>query len=256
MADVLGVPIGRIRTWRNIRGTWRHFGNLHGIKNCTHEQFDALEVPDEDIAAYILRREEIKERDSLLKTADAMPRRYEELLEERDERIVRITEEREAKLQEYLEDFAAPTQADVDNLRLLAGTILAAEYTQRAQMAWMDGTDQASIQTKAILSRESTDLTREVRQLIKDMGLDMPTRARKTETEDAVAYIRRMVEGASEFIDEHVVEVEHCGILLRQDADFFPELYTKLSKQCPRCGEMVEVEYGELKEIRGKDSDL
>ena len=249
MADVLGVPIGRIRTWRNIRGTWRHFGNLHNIPNCTHERFDELEVPDEDIAAYILKREEVRERDSLLKTADAMPRKYEELLAERDERVVRITEEREAKLREYLEDFAAPTQADVDNLRLLAGTMLAAEYNQQAQMAYMDRTDQASIQIKATLSKEATDLTREVRQLIKDMGLDMPTRARKTETEDAVAYIRRMVEGASAFIDEHVVEMEHCGILLRQDADFFPEIYTKLVKQCPRCREMIEVEYGELCEM-------
>lgn len=250
MADILGVPIGRIRTWRNLRGTWRHFGVQHGIQNCTHEQFDELGIPDEAVAKYILGREETRERDDLLRAADiARGEKYDNILAERDADVKRILAEREAKLQEYLRDFDAPTAPDVDSLRILAGTVLAAEYNQRAQMPWMPRTDLPAIQAKAALSKEATDLSREVRQIIKDLGIDMPTRAKKTATEDAVAYIKRMIEGASEFIDKHVVEMEHCGILLRQDADFFPELYTKLIKQCPRCGDMIEIEYGEKKDV-------
>lgn len=244
---ILGVPVTKIKTWRNLRGTWRYFGRKYEQLCETKQQFDALDVKDLEIAKYILDRQSVKQRDDAIKAADeAMSsQQKKDWVADREERERLGAEEHDKKYERYLEDFDTPTQADRDAVRTLAGIALAIEKNQAAQYAYYDRIDPASIQNKKILSDEVARLSTEFRGLQKMLGIDMPTRLGKDQAQSAMDYVRQIVEGARAFVDEHITQMIHCDILIREDIDHFPETYTKLQKECPRCGDIVTVEYGE-----------
>lgn len=248
---ILGIPTTKIRTWRNLRGTWRHFGRKYEMPCQTKQQFDAIGVKDLEMAEYILDRQSVQERDGAIKAADeALSKQtHRTFIEDRKEARRKGLEEHQKLYEEYLEDFDAPTKADKGTLWTLSGIDLALRKNLGAQYVWYEKTDAGAIQNKKLLSDEVARLSSEFRQLQKMLGIDKPTREGKDSAESAMEYIRRIVEGAKEFVDEHTTQMIHCNILIREDVDHFPELYTKVEKQCPRCGEIITVEYGEKQDV-------
>ena len=247
---ILGIPIGVIKSRRNLIGTWRHFGREHEMPCKTRQQFDAMGVSDLEVAGYILDCQSVQERDGAIKAADeALSKQtHRTFIEDRKEARRKGLGEHQKLYEEYLEDFDAPTKADKGTLWTLSGIDLALRKNLGAQYVWYEKTDAGAIQNKKLLSDEVARLSSEFRQLQKMLGIDKPTREGKDSAESAMEYIRRIVEGAREFVDEQITQMVHCNILIREDIDHFPELYTKLIKQCPRCGDMIEIEYGERKE--------
>lgn len=241
---ILGVPISKIISRRNLLGTWRHFGKDKGMLCQTRQQFDALGITDLEMAEYIRMGESIKARDESLKVADELrsKQQYTTFLEEREERVKKANEERDAKLGEYLSSFNAPTDVDVDNLRIMAGMVLAIEYNQQAQMAYMGKTDPASVQAKQVLSTEITNLTRELRQLEKDMGIDLPTRIKAESQATGIDVVREIVEGTRETFDKYDIPIEHCSILIADLLCYFPEMGYEYRTICPRCEETIHIQ--------------
>lgn len=240
---ILGVSLSLIKSRRNLLGTWRHFGKDKGMLCQTRQQFDALGITDLEMAEYIRMGKSIKERDTQLKQADEMRthQEYTTFVEEREERIAKANKERDAKLQEYLKSFEAPTDIDIDNLKITAGIVLAIEYNQQSQMAYMGKTDPASVQAKAVLSTEITNLTRELRQLEKDMGIDLPTRIKAESQATGIDVVRDIVEGTREHYDKYGIAVEHCHILIADLLNYFPEMGYDYRTICPRCKETIHI---------------
>ena len=229
---------------------------MHDALCETKQQFDALNVPDLDIAGYILDRQSVQQRDDAIRAADeAMStqaqgvREREDFITERKERERLGKEEHDKKYQEYLEDLDAPTQADRDTVRALAGIALAIEKNQAAQYAYLDRIDPASIQNKKILSDEVARLSTEFRQLQKMLGIDMPTRIKAEQQATGIDVVRDIVIQSAEFISKEMVEVEHCGILISWVAPFFSEMGYDYTTICPRCNEPIHIH----KEAEEKD---
>ena len=244
---ILGVPIGKIKSRRNLLGTWRHFGKKYEMPCQNRQQFNALGVKDLEIAEYILDCNSRRQRNDAIKAADtAMSTREEkDWFADRAEREVQAAEEHEEKYQKYLEDISAPIQADKDAVRALAGIALAIEKNQAAQYAYMDRIDPGSIANKKILSDEVARLSTEFRQLQKMLGVDKPTRIKAEQQATGIDVVKDIVDQSAEFISNEMIEVEHCGILITWLANFFEEMGYKYETKCPRCGEAIVIEEAE-----------
>lgn len=241
---ILGVPVGKIRSRRNLLGTWRYFGRKYERPSNTKQQFDALGVPDLEVAEYILECEGRKQRNEALKAADQAlsTQTRSDFLEDRADRQRRGGEEHQAKYEEYLKDYDAPTEADRASLWTLAGIDLALRKNLSAQYVYYDKVDGASIQNKKLLSDEVGRLSTELRQIQKMLGIDMPTRIKAEQQATGIDVVRDIVDQSAEFISNEIVEVEHCGILNTWIVPFFPEEGYRYETKCPRCNEAIIVE--------------
>ena len=240
---ILGVPVAKIKSRRNLLGTWRYFGRKHEMPCHNRQEFDALNVPDLEVAEYILDCESRKGRDNALKAADEAMSKSDKskFLEERAERIERGREEHLAKYQEYLKDYDVPTEGDRATLWTLAGIDLALRKNLSAQYAYYEKIDPASIQNKKILSDEVGRLSAELRQLQKMLGIDMPTRIKAEQQATGIDVVREIVDRSAEFITNEMVEVEHCGILHTWLACFFPEAGYDYQTVCPKCSNPIHI---------------
>ena len=244
---ILGVPIGKIKSRRNLLGTWRHFGKNKEMPCHNRQQFDALGVTDLEIAEYVLDCESRKQRSNAIKAADEALSSQEERdwRLDREERQRRGRKEHEAKYEEYLKDYDAPTEADRASLWTLAGIDLALRENLSAQYAYYGRVDGASIQNKKLLSDEVARLSTELRQMQKMLGIDMPTRIKAEQQATGIDVVKDIVDQSAEFISNEMIEVEHCGILITWLANFFEEMGYKYETKCPRCGEAIVIEGAE-----------
>ena len=240
---ILGVPIGKIKSRRNLLGTWRHFGKNKEMPCHNRQQFDALGVTDLEIAEYVLDCESRKQRSNAIKAADeAMSTREEKDWRlDREERQRRGRKEHEAKYEEYLKDYDAPTEADRASLWTLAGIDLALRENLSAQYAYYGRVDGASIQNKKLLSDEVARLSTELRQMQKMLGIDMPTRIKAEQQATGIDVVRNIVEGTRSHFDTYNVPVEHCNIQIGDWQHYFPEVGYTCRTICPRCGESVHI---------------
>lgn len=259
---ILGVPVTKIKSRRNLLGTWRYFGRKYEMPCHNRQEFDALGVPDLEVAEYILDCESRKQRDDALSAADeAMSLKDKsDFLQERIERQQKGKEEHEAKYQEYLRDYDVPTEGDRAALWTLAGIDLALRKNLAAQYAYYEKIDPASLQNKKILSDEVSRLSAELRLLQKMLGIDMPTRIKAEQQATGIDVVRQIVEGTREHYDKYNVTVEHCNILHTDLLCYFPEMGYDYQTVCPRCSEPIHVHkeaesvpvlWGEVTEVPG-----
>ena len=240
---ILGVPIGKIKSRRNLLGTWRHFGKNKEMPCHNRQQFDALGVTDLEIAEYVLDCESRKQRSNAIKAADEALSSQEERdwRLDREERQRRGRKEHEAKYEEYLKDYDAPTEADRASLWTLAGIDLALRENLSAQYAYYGRVDGASIQNKKLLSDEVARLSTELRQMQKMLGIDMPTRIKAEQQATGIDVVKNIIEGAEAHYDKYSMPIEHCHILHTDLLCYFKEMGFDFRSLCPRCGEAIFV---------------
>lgn len=248
---ILGVSVGKIKSRRNLLGTWRYFGGSTKYNSpCRNRQeFNALGVSDLEVAEYILYCESKKQRSNAIKAADEAMSVQEEKdwLEDRKDRERKGGEEHERRYQEYLQDFNedALTEADKASIWTLVGIDLALKENVKAQYSFYGRVDPGSIMNKKLLSDEVARMSAEFRQLQKMLGIDMPTRIKAEQQATGIDVVRDIVDQSAEFISNEMIEVEHCGILNTWLCPFFPEMGYRYETKCPRCGEAIIVEEAE-----------
>ena len=255
--EIDGVPYGEIKKRRNLIGTWRAFG----FDN--KEAFDAAEISDGRIVAHIKGVAFRKAKEEEAKAAEALEaiEAFQETSGEDVAIAVSNLEEFEARVEkrvaEYLEDFDTTVRSDIDNLANLAKAQLALERIQEIRMHQLAQPMEYQAMKTAkdalkILGDAEKSLLQQIRLLQKGMGIDKPTREAADSAETGVDRVVAIVEAAKKFLVNEVVQVHHCGIRIADWSDYFWETGLYLRKKCPRCGEMIEIEYPESE----KDSFL
>lgn len=242
---ILGIPISLIKSRRNLIGVWRAFG----VSN--KEAFDALRISDEKMAEYLAERrgeKAVSEDESDAEESDAEQGKFEyvqrlyDRRQDKAEEIERYERAVEERLALYLEDFDAPLQSDKFSLRTLASMDVWLENIQRLKLQYVDDVSSIARKARFALIEEEKKLSAETRLLQKSLGIDRPTRDRKRKSEAGADAVTEIVKGAKEFIDEQILEVHHCGILLAWLWLGFAELGVDFVTICPRCKQEVRLE--------------
>jgi len=244
-----GISIGKIKRMRNLSGTWNFFGFS------TKENFDAAGITDLQMAQYIKSRGNVNEaaKEAWIQEQTKALEWYEKneagWREDVEAKVEEFEREVARKVAQYLDDFEAPTESDEDNLKNLAVAQLRLEAIHRDRLRQMAlpfsiRVSKASRDILESLADEEKSLLQQVRLMQKGMGIDRPTREDKTSEVTGVDKVKQIVQEAKEFLANEIVEIHHCGIREAWWAEFFPETYCKIVKQCSRCGELIAREYG------------
>lgn len=249
-----GVTLGEIKRRRNLKSCWRNF------HFDTKEEFDAANISDERIARYILLSRRKPDEKRLDKIQAALSRQAEDIgWEERyKEKLEELNKEEEELFQRLLDDFDAPTSLDEANLSAIAKMQHRLGKIQDNRKYFMvlpteEQTDKSTLETFAALSEEEGRILREIRQWQKDMGLDKPTRDKRVDEVTGEDEVKRIIADSKVFMEQHINRVNHCGIEVMWILDHFPENFFVGSKQCPRCLELIDIEWGKG-EV--KDADI
>jgi len=223
---VFNISMKSIERARRIDGTWHHFGAS------TQEEFDALEISNEDIARFILDKE--KEGAS-------------HIAQKREERQSDRQEELEERLQAYLEYFDAPTPNDVAALRNLSFLNMRADILQQDLVAHVGATDPTSQKIMEGLNEQIVKVSAETRLLEQALGIGR--RKRIEEGDDPLEVLRGAMDDAEWLMEQEIHEVVHrCKdgkvIPIMSIWHYFPtHPHEPFRQQCPNCGEWITVEY-------------
>jgi len=247
-----GVSRGRVRQWRALRGTWRHFGAE------TREEFDALGVSDEEVARYILENTDAGFIENEGDGGDSKRRRGRG-----KKRLGEIRAEWERRVREYLERFDAPTPNDVAALRRLAFMDLRVELIQRRMLELVDEVGVRAMREMSSLNEQQVALSTEIRNLQKSLGIDRVRRVEEEERLDPLQVLRDGVRDAKWLMDNEIQEVVHyCAdgkvVPIMAIWHWFPtHPHGSFRQQCPNCGEWFTVEYKPRGEaVSAKDFEI
>jgi len=256
-----GVSLGKIKRMRNLSGTWNFFGYD------TKATFDAAGITDLQMSQYIKRSGDINEaaREAWAREQAEAQEWYEKneagWREDVEARIKEFEQEVVRKVAQYLDDFEAPTESDEDNLKNLAAAQLRLEAIHRDRLRQMAlpfavRVSKGSRDILESLADEERSLLQQIRLMQKGMGIDRPTREIKASEITGVDRVKTIVQEAKEFLANEIVEVHHCGIRVAWYARFFPEEPLLIKTKCPRCEQLIEIEYGETQNALGHDLEV
>jgi len=141
----------------------------------------------------------------------------------------------EDRLQEYLEAFEAPTPNDVEMLKAMCHIEVSLESVREKLLEVDKPTEIYN------LTQSQTRLLAEHRQLQQLLGIDKVGRDRGKKAKTALDEIQELVEEGARFIEEQLVKISHCGILIGWIHPHFPEMGYKFETKCPKCGEEVQI---------------
>lgn len=139
------------------------------------------------------------------------------------------------RLAAYLSTFEAATPNDLEMLRAMASIEVTVEAIRQQMAQAKDPNDVKK------LADSLTKLLTEHRQLQTILGIDRAGRERSKKQKSAFEEIQDLVEQGARFIEEQLVKVNHCGILIGWVLPHFPEMGYEFKTKCPRCGEEVEI---------------
>lgn len=191
------------------------FTRLLGVRSVMDKEYGEGEWGDAEIKTYI------------------QSRKFEEF-----EKRAREPEEIDPvgdKLQGYLEAFDAVTPNDLEMLRAMAHI----EITLESIREQLDG--QTDPRKLKILAESQTKLLTEHRLLQKTLGIDKAGREKSKKAKSALDEIQELVAEGAAFIEEQLIKVSHCGILIAWLHSHFPEMGYEFKTRCPKCGEEVQI---------------
>ena len=243
-----GVSTGKIKRMRNLSGTHHYFGYDNKAA------FDAAGITDGQMVEYIKRTMSQNEAVRKVKMEEAVDavERFEKTEGDWKEKIEANVRALELQIKEkvawYLEDFEVPVGTDEDNLKNLAAAQLRLEKINDTRLFEMAKpvemqTTKSARDIFSNLADEEKGLLAQIRLLQGAMGLDRPTRDRKSLESTGVDRVQAIVAAAKEFLSEEIKDICHCGIRIAWVARFFPEEPLFIRTRCPRCGGVIE--YGE-----------
>lgn len=141
----------------------------------------------------------------------------------------------EKRLKAYLEAFDVVTPNDEEMLRAMADI----EVRLGTIRELLD--DETSPTEIKKLTEVQTKLLTEHRQLQTILGIDKAGRERGKKAKSAFDEIQELVAEGARFIEEQLVKISHCGILIGWVHPHFPEMGYEFKTKCPRCGEEVQI---------------
>ena len=223
-----GVKLWEVNRNKGLVGTWRHFGASD------RSGFDALGITDEAVAEYIASNRVGAVPKTDKKKQAALRADMDVQLDER--------------YKEYLNQFESDTPNDKAMLRNLASMEVRLEAIQSELMDTVGTVDAIQIRKSETLNKQSVDLSKEIRELQKALGIDKVSRD-NSDKADPLGVLRDAMRDAKWLLDNEIHTVEHhCPdgkvVPIMQIWHFFPtHPHTDFKQVCPNCGMEIVVSY-------------
>lgn len=221
----LSVTMGEVRSWARLRGTQRYFG-----KNSTEELL--RDVSTADLAAYIWERKKAHPPPQ-----GAKPRPLD---------IAAVEKEVEERLREYLAAYDASTPNDLEALRQLAFLDVQVAHLRRLIAPWLETPDPAIQRMVREMSNQVLSLLEASRRHQKALQIDVQGREQSRGARKADEIIADTVRDAARLLQEEILPVRHCGILIGWIWWGFPtHPFQPILATCPRCGKPFYIPFPE-----------